>query len=51
MGLAVGLMNLMSSMGMELSTDDLTVKWTTPAIGLLLGIVVTVLAAYLPLTF
>ncbi|MET8473320.1 FtsX-like permease family protein [Streptomyces sp. NPDC006422] len=48
MGLAVGLMNLMSSMGMELSTDDLTVKWTTPAIGLLLGIVVTVLAAYLP---
>ncbi|MFZ3558018.1 ABC transporter permease [Streptomyces sp. BH055] len=48
MGLAVGLMKLMSSMGMDLSTDDLTVKWTTPAIGLLLGIVVTVLAAYLP---
>ncbi|MEB8340987.1 ABC transporter permease [Streptomyces endophyticus] len=48
MGLAVGLMKLMSSMGMELSTGDLTVKWTTPAIGLLLGIVVTVLAAYLP---
>ncbi|WP_338699422.1 FtsX-like permease family protein [Streptomyces sp. Q6] len=47
-GLAVGLMKLMSSMGMDLSTDDLTVKWTTPAIGLLLGIVVTVLAAYLP---
>ncbi|MCX4827508.1 ABC transporter permease [Streptomyces sp. NBC_01016] len=47
-GLAVGLMKLMSSMGMELSTGDLTVKWTTPAIGLLLGIVVTVLAAYLP---
>ncbi|WP_306323624.1 MULTISPECIES: ABC transporter permease [unclassified Streptomyces] len=48
MGLAIGLMKLMSSMGMELSTDDLTVKRTTPAIGLLLGIVVTVLAAYLP---
>ncbi|MHB9753310.1 ABC transporter permease [Streptomyces sp. BYX5S] len=47
-GLAVGLMNLMSSLGMELSTNDLTVKWTTPAVGLLLGIVVTVLAAYLP---
>ncbi|MFI6103505.1 ABC transporter permease [Streptomyces sp. NPDC051310] len=47
-GLAVGLMELMSSMGMELSTQDLTVKWTTPAVGLVLGIVVTVLAAYVP---
>lgn len=47
-GLAVGLMELMSSMGMELSTQDLTVKWTTPAIGLALGVVVTVLAAYIP---
>jgi putative ABC transport system permease protein len=47
-GLAVGLMELMGLMGMELSTDDLTVAWTTPALGLLLGVVVTVLAAYLP---
>ncbi|MFJ6571985.1 ABC transporter permease [Streptomyces sp. NPDC091292] len=47
-GLAVGLMQLMGSMGMDLSTDDLTVKWTTPVIGLVLGVVVTVLAAYLP---
>ncbi|WP_019886992.1 ABC transporter permease [Streptomyces purpureus] len=47
-GLAVGLMELMSSMGMELSTQDLTVKWTTPAVGLGLGVVVTVLAAYIP---
>ncbi|MEU1199555.1 FtsX-like permease family protein [Streptomyces sp. NPDC005813] len=47
-GLAVGLMKIMSSMGMELSTRDLTVKATTPVVGLLLGIVVTVLAAYLP---
>ncbi|WP_338495685.1 FtsX-like permease family protein [Streptomyces sp. SJL17-4] len=47
-GLAVGLMKLMSSIGMELSTDDLTVRWTTPAVGLVLGIVVTVLAAYIP---
>ncbi|WP_149548862.1 ABC transporter permease [Streptomyces marokkonensis] len=47
-GLAVGLMKLMGLMGMELSTDDLTVAWTTPALGLLLGVVVTVLAAYLP---
>ncbi|MBL3667628.1 ABC transporter permease [Streptomyces sp. M2CJ-2] len=47
-GLAVGLMKLMGMAGMDLSTDDLTVAWTTPAIGLLLGVVVTVLAAYLP---
>ncbi|MFI5686026.1 ABC transporter permease [Streptomyces sp. NPDC051636] len=47
-GIAVGLMKLMGTMGMHLSTDDLTVAWTTPAIGLLLGVVVTVLAAYLP---
>jgi putative ABC transport system permease protein len=47
-GLAVGLMKLMGLMGMELSTDDLTVAWTTPVLGLVLGVVVTVLAAYLP---
>ncbi|MCX4511357.1 FtsX-like permease family protein [Streptomyces sp. NBC_01619] len=47
-GLAIGLMELMSSMGMNLSTQDLTVKWTTPAVGLVLGVVVTVLAAYIP---
>ncbi|MEV6550195.1 FtsX-like permease family protein [Streptomyces sp. NPDC051597] len=47
-GLAVGLMKIMGSMGLELSTDDLTVTWTTPVVGMLLGIVVTVLAAYLP---
>ncbi|MEU8569599.1 FtsX-like permease family protein [Streptomyces pathocidini] len=47
-GLAIGLMKLMGQMGMNLSTNDLTIKWTTPVIGLVLGIVVTVLAAYLP---
>ncbi|MGW4228549.1 ABC transporter permease [Streptomyces sp. NPDC004980] len=47
-GLAVGLMKLMGAMGMELSTRDLTIAWTTPAIGLALGVVVTVLAAYIP---
>ncbi|WP_225838038.1 ABC transporter permease [Streptomyces sp. NK08204] len=47
-GIAVGLMKLMGSMGMHLSTDDLTVAWTTPVAGLLLGVIVTVLAAYLP---
>jgi putative ABC transport system permease protein len=47
-GIAVGLMKLMGQMGMHLSTDDLTVAWTTPAVGLLLGVIVTVLSAYLP---
>ncbi|MEV0447087.1 FtsX-like permease family protein [Streptomyces sp. NPDC050600] len=47
-GLAVGLMQLMSSMGMELSTQDLTVRWTTPVVGLVLGVVVTLLAAFVP---
>jgi putative ABC transport system permease protein len=47
-GLAVGLMKLMGSLGMELSTSDLTVKWTTPAVGLLLGVLVTIVAAYVP---
>ncbi|MER7519013.1 FtsX-like permease family protein [Streptomyces sp. NPDC126499] len=47
-GLAVGLMEIMTSMGMELSTQDLTVRWTTPVTGLVLGVVVTVLAAFVP---
>ncbi|WP_103530395.1 ABC transporter permease [Streptomyces sp. SM11] len=47
-GLAVGLMKLMGAVGMELSTRDLTVAWTTPVLGLALGVVVTVLAAYVP---
>ncbi|GAA2445624.1 ABC transporter permease [Streptomyces mauvecolor] len=47
-GLAVGLMKLMGSIGMELSTADLTVRWTTPVTGLVLGVVVTVVAAYVP---
>ncbi|MHA5049539.1 ABC transporter permease [Streptomyces sp. SD15] len=47
-GIAIGLMKLMGAMGMNLSTDDLTVVWSTPVAGLVLGVVVTVLAAYLP---
>lgn len=47
-GLAVGLMNLMSQMGMSLSTDDLTIAWTTPVVGIVLGVVVTVVSAYIP---
>ncbi|MGY1498379.1 ABC transporter permease [Streptomyces sp. QTS52] len=47
-GIAISLMKLMSMAGMNLSTDDLTVKATTPVIGLVLGVVVTVVAAYFP---
>ncbi|MFI8502201.1 ABC transporter permease [Streptomyces sp. NPDC085524] len=47
-GLAVGLMKLMGQMGMNLSTDDLTVAWTTPVAGIVLGVVVTVVAAFVP---
>ncbi|MCB5166250.1 ABC transporter permease [Streptomyces bambusae] len=47
-GLAVGLMKLMGQMGMNLSTDDLTVLWTTPVVGIVLGVVVTVVSAYIP---
>ncbi|UGY91838.1 ABC transporter permease [Streptomyces gobiensis] len=47
-GIAIGLMKLMGMMGMNLSTSDLTIVWTTPVIGLVLGVLVTVVAAYLP---
>ncbi|MEU4891124.1 FtsX-like permease family protein [Streptomyces sp. NPDC044780] len=47
-GLAVGLMKIMGSAGLHLSTDQLTVKPTTPVVGLAIGIVVTVIAAYIP---
>ncbi|WP_327392312.1 FtsX-like permease family protein [Streptomyces sp. NBC_01186] len=47
-GLAVGLMKLMGTMGMNLDTSELTVAWSTPVLGLALGIVVTVIAAWAP---
>jgi putative ABC transport system permease protein len=47
-GLAVLLMEAMGAMGMHLSTDDLTIAWTTPVAGVVLGVVVTLVAAYLP---
>ncbi|MFB6573278.1 hypothetical protein, partial [Streptomyces noursei] len=31
-----------------LSTDDLTIGWSVPVIGVVLGTVVTLLAAYIP---
>ncbi|MER5783854.1 FtsX-like permease family protein [Streptomyces mobaraensis] len=47
-GLAVGLMGLMESVGMNLDTGELTIKATTPLVGLAIGVLVTVFAAYLP---
>ncbi|WP_062216461.1 ABC transporter permease [Streptomyces sp. NBRC 109706] len=47
-GLAVGLMSLMSAIGMKLSTDDLTIDPSVPIIGVILGILVTLIAAYIP---
>ncbi|WP_171163240.1 FtsX-like permease family protein [Streptomyces sp. I05A-00742] len=46
--LAVGLMQIMQSMGMNLDTSELTIKATTPLVGLAIGVIVTVVAAYLP---
>jgi putative ABC transport system permease protein len=46
--LAVGLMALMGLFGMNLSTDDLTIGLSVPVIGIVLGVVVTVAAAYFP---
>ncbi|MBM9504999.1 ABC transporter permease [Actinacidiphila acididurans] len=47
-GLAVGLMKLMGNVGMKLDTSQLTIKVTTPVVGLLIGVVVTVLSAWIP---
>ncbi|MES4900860.1 MULTISPECIES: FtsX-like permease family protein [unclassified Streptomyces] len=47
-GLAVGLMKFMGSQGLNISTDQLTVKPATPIVGLTIGIVVTLIAAYIP---
>lgn len=47
-GIAIGLMKLMGNLGMQLDTSELTIKSTTPIVGLAIGVVVTVLAAYLP---
>jgi putative ABC transport system permease protein len=47
-GLAIGLMELMGLLGMNLDTSQLTVKAATPIVGLVVGVLVTVVAAYLP---
>jgi putative ABC transport system permease protein len=47
-GLAIGLMALMGAFGMNLSTEDLTIGASVPVIGIVLGVVVTLVAAYFP---
>ncbi|WP_405582430.1 ABC transporter permease [Streptomyces sp. NBC_01190] len=47
-GLAIGLMKLMGKVGMKLDMSELTIKASTPLVGLLIGVVVTVVSAYVP---
>ncbi|NJP46242.1 ABC transporter permease [Actinacidiphila epipremni] len=47
-GLAVGLMHLMGKVGMKLDTSELTIKASTPLVGLAIGVIVTVVSAYIP---
>ncbi|RKN10015.1 ABC transporter permease [Streptomyces radicis] len=47
-GLAVALMELMNSVGITMSTSDLTIAASTPVAGLVVGVLATVVAAWLP---
>ncbi|GAA3836768.1 FtsX-like permease family protein [Streptomyces coacervatus] len=47
-GLAVGLIKLMSVFGMNLKTTEMVVGWGTPVAAYVVGIGVTFVAAYLP---
>ncbi|MEU6007602.1 ABC transporter permease [Streptomyces sp. NPDC047453] len=47
-GLAAGLIRLMSAFGMNLTTAAMVVRWITPVAAYAVGIGVTFLAAYLP---
>ncbi|MGP3969533.1 ABC transporter permease [Streptomyces sp. 6N223] len=47
-GLAVGLMALMGALGINMSTEDLTIDPSVPITGIVLGVIVTLLAAYIP---
>lgn len=47
-GLAVGLIELMGLMGMNIRTDEMVVGWGTPVTAYVVGLGVTFLAAYLP---
>ncbi|MFC4505109.1 MULTISPECIES: ABC transporter permease [Streptomyces] len=47
-GLAAGLIKLMSAFGMNLKTTDMVVSWATPVAAYVVGLGVTFVAAYLP---
>ncbi|MGK5534065.1 ABC transporter permease [Streptomyces sp. URMC 129] len=47
-GLAIGLMELMGAAGVNLDTSELTVNVTTPVVGMAVGVLATVVAAWLP---
>ncbi|MFJ6729282.1 ABC transporter permease [Streptomyces sp. NPDC091281] len=47
-GLAAGLIRLMSAFGMNLSTAEMVVGWGTPVAAYVVGVGVTFVAAYLP---
>ncbi|TDC64251.1 ABC transporter permease [Streptomyces hainanensis] len=47
-GLAVGLMSLMNAVGINMDTSQLTVTAAVPVAGLLVGVVTTLVAAWLP---
>ncbi|GAB3118078.1 FtsX-like permease family protein [Streptomyces calidiresistens] len=47
-GIAVALMAILGALGMNLSTDDLTIGWTVPVTGIVLGVTVTLIAAWIP---
>lgn len=47
-GLAFGLIRLMSAIGMNLKTTEMVVGWATPVTAYAVGVGVTFLAAYLP---
>ncbi len=48
LGIAMVLMNLMNHIGMHLDTSEITFKPRTPLVGAVVGVVVTVVSAYLP---
>ncbi|MFB7335312.1 ABC transporter permease [Streptomyces adustus] len=47
-GLAAGLIKLMSAFGMNLKTTEMVVGWATPVASYVVGVGVTFVAAYLP---
>ncbi|MER5193551.1 ABC transporter permease [Streptomyces sp. NPDC002755] len=47
-GLAAGLIKLMSAFGMNLKTTEMVVGWATPVAAYVVGVGVTFVAAYLP---